>query len=87
MGYARHVDAEGSITKRLLIQHIQGRSSIQPLLPYHDSILFLAFSSAFWSHVVAAAGSDDKSQRWHRQGASSDGASLIEPRRLMPPPP
>mmetsp|Transcript_5214 Transcript_5214/g.8795 ORF Transcript_5214/g.8795 Transcript_5214/m.8795 type:complete len:85 (+) Transcript_5214:394-648(+) len=84
MGYARHVDAEGSITKRLLIQRIQGRSSIQPLLPYHDSILFLAFSSAFWSHVVAG---DDKSQRWHRQGASSDGASLIEPRRLMPPPP
>lgn len=32
MGYARHVDAEGSITKQLLIPHTQGRSSTQPLL-------------------------------------------------------
>ena len=52
-GCERHVvvDAEGSITKQLLILGSHRRSSSQPLLPYHDSVQYLVFSSVFW-HAV-----------------------------------
>ena len=52
-GCERHVvvDAKGSITKQLLILGSHRRSSSQPLLPYHDSVQYLVFSSVFW-HAV-----------------------------------